>query len=177
MKALLMGTSLLILSAGEVWATHSETANLTPLKLELVVSHHQEGKEATDFPYRLHVTANADSTVLRTGREVPIAVTKFISSSSKSTNEVPVTSYQYRNVGMNLTCRALSHNERFRIKLQLERSSFHAAESSTDHPSFRTFNSELELLLADGQTVEIVAGSDPLTKEVWAVEVTLQVLK
>lgn len=178
MRTLLLGTSMLVLSAGGAPALQDEAANLTPLKLELVVSRLQEGEKATDTPYKLYVTANGDSTYLRTGREVPIAVAKLPAPSSEPTEELLMTSYQYRNVGMNVTCRVFSHDERFRIKLQLERSSFfEGADSSSDHPSFRTFNSELELLLADGQTAEIVAGSDPLTKESWAVEVTLQVLK
>ncbi len=160
MRILLLTMGLLVWTgAGDVRALGEEPAQLTPLKLEIVLSQHQEGKEATRIPYALYVVANADyPTELRTGREVPLPVTSFVSPTGEARSglgSVPVTSFQYRNVGMNVSCRARSHEERFRIKLELERSSLYESEEPdassssqpASHPSFRTFNSSNELLL------------------------------
>lgn len=140
------------------------------LKPEVVVSRHRQGEDITRSPCSLFVIANVnDTAAFSSGREVPVPVTSFLSSYGESQGglpSVPVTSFQYRNVGINLSASAQSHQQHFRIRLEVERSSVYEEDAPATtspqqavHPSFRTLNSMNELLLKDGQRVECTSRS------------------
>ncbi len=115
----------------------------TPLKVELTISPAADGREgATSFA--LYVLADSKRAVaLRAGREVA----------------VPAADNQYRNVGINVTCRAWASGDGFRLDLELERSSL-VEGSDPGRPSFHTFNTNSSFRLRDGESVELVGGSD-----------------
>ena len=46
-----------------------------------------------------------------------------------------------------------------------------------DRPLFRTFNISLDPMLRDGQSIQAVASTDPVTGEVVKIDVTLNVVK
>jgi hypothetical protein len=148
--------------------------NLTPLKLELTLSR-PEGGEPARASYTLYVLAEkVQFTQLRIGREVPVPVT-----TKGGAEGPPGTGFQYRNVGMNIMCRAFRDEKGFRIHLSLERSTLFeegAPVGPAGYPSFQTFDTESEFLLADGQKAQIVTGSDPALGG-WNVEAKLAVLK
>lgn len=153
---------------------------LTPLKLTLTLSRPQEGA-ASRATYTLYLLADSgQSTELRTGREVPVPVTSFVGEGSAGPGSRPVTSFQYRNVGMNVACRAFAREGRFRVYLQLERSSFveaREAAGDTGHPSFQTFNTSTEFLLGNGERTELVVGSDSSVGPGWNVEAKLDLVQ
>jgi hypothetical protein len=149
--------------------------NLTPLKLELTMSRPEGGGEPARASYTLYVLAEkVQFTQLRIGREVAVPFT------TKGGADGPAgTGYQYRNVGMNIMCRAFRDEKGFRIHLSLERSTLFeegAPVGPVGYPSFQTFNTEAEFLLADGHRVQVVTGSDPALGG-WNVEAKLEVLK
>ena len=126
-----------------------------PLRIEIDVRQGQD----EHVTHTLHVMANRDRpTELRQGQEFAVPGT------------APDTDYQYRNVGTNIKCRATSHGDKFLVWFVLEQSS--RAETSGTPPSFHTFNIMNELLLADGESVELVAASN----EMWRVEFSLNVV-
>lgn len=138
--------ALLLLSVGarELRAQEEETAgNLIPLRVELTLSPSADGRES-GATLTLYVLADSKRTVaLRAGREVA----------------VPAAENQYRNVGTNLTCRAATSGNGFRLDLEIERSSL-VEGSDPGRPSFHTFSTTSVLLLRDGQRVELVGGSE-----------------
>lgn len=149
--------------------------NLTPLKIELTLSRPQGGDGAR-ATYALYVLAeNVEATELRIGREVPVPVT------TKGGGEGPAgTGFQYRNVGMNVMCRAFRSEKGFRIDLNLERSTLYEdaeREGPAGYPSFHTFNIGAQFLLEDGERAQVVTGSDPALGGGWNVEAKLEVLK
>jgi len=127
----------------------------TPLKVELTISPAADGRES-GTSFALYVLADSKRTVaLRPGREVA----------------VPAAGNQYRNVGINVTCRAWTSGDGFRLDLELERSSL-IEGSDPGRPSFHTFNANSSFRLRDGESVRLVGGSD-----LREVEARLQVLK
>ena len=154
---------------------------ITPLRLALTVSRYEGEKKVGSLPYVLQVTANDQGIKLRMGVEVPVPVTLVASATSGGGS--PTTSFQYRNVGANIDCRADSLEDgRFRLSLTFEQSSLPARPEgkpteSHDLPLFRTFMSEVTLVLRDGQTTQYVAATDPVTGESARIEATLTVVK
>ena len=154
---------------------------ITPLRLALTVSRYEGEKKIGSLPYVLQVAANDQGIKLRMGVEVPVPVTLVASATSGGGS--PTTSFQYRNVGANIDCRADSLEDgRYRLHLTFEQSSLPATPEgkpteSHDLPLFRTFMSEVTLVLRDGQTMQYVAATDPVTGESARIEATLTVMK
>jgi hypothetical protein len=143
------------------WASPAqEAADLTPLQIELRLS---AAPDASDGAVSVALYVLADShepTALRVGREVA----------------VPVAGHQYRNVGTNVTCRASTSGDGFRLDLQIERSSL-VEGSDPGRPSFHTFNVNSAVRLRDGESARIlgqVDGASGSLREMVAKLVVLQ---
>ena len=152
---------------------------IIPVKVQLVISRYQGEKKVSSLPYTLVVNANGPKAQLRMGSSVPI--TSMTIPSGRG--DAPATSYQYRDVGINIDCTAASADDgRFRIDLSVEDSSVYGDEASTKNtvagaPSFRSFRILQIVTLKDGQSRELVAATDKVNGEVTKVEVTLTVVK
>jgi hypothetical protein len=178
MKTLILAVAFLAWGAPGEPLAREEAKALVPVELEITLSQAQ-GSPVT---YRLYLLADSDRvTRLRSGREVAVPVTSLSSPGGEPAAAPPVatTSFQYRNVGMNVTGSARSEGDRFRVRLELERSAmYEGAESGPPgerhHPSFQTFSIGNELLLGDGEKASLVTGSDPFVGNLWRVEVTLR---
>lgn len=151
---------------------------LTPLTLQVVLSRYQGDKRISNFPYTLSLNADDVLTKLRMGIQVPIQV-----------KDAPG-SVVYKDVGNNIDCRADALADgRFKVSCSVDQSSVYSADgerrsagsaaevSLSSVPLFRTFRSESNLVLRDGQTAQYTAATDPLNGEVLKVEVTLTVVK
>jgi hypothetical protein len=92
---------------------------------------------------------------------------------------MPAGRLQYRNVGTSIECEGgLVAGGRYSLRISVEQSALAGADTAAaDRPSFRTSMSQFTALVQDGQTAQVVSGTDPLTGEVTAVEVTLTVPK
>jgi len=123
------------------------------------------------------------------GIEVPVAVT----------TKEGANSFQYRNVGTNIDCRARSLGDgRFKLDLGVEQSSIYRSpeaaasaaggggetpdrpvpvESPNGPPLFRTFNAQFAVVLRDGQSSQHTTATDPVSGEVMKIDVGLTVLK
>jgi hypothetical protein len=162
------------------------TKVLVPLRVALTVSRFEGEKKVGSLPYTLLVTANENrghTTKLRMGVEVPVAVTTFQGPEAGRPGGAPYTSHQYRNVGTNIDCRAEGPEEgRFRLFLTVEQSSLPSTPDGKqaqagDLPLFRTFNTEVDLLLRPGQGTQVVAATDPVTGESVRIDVAVEVVK
>jgi hypothetical protein len=177
----------LCLAGGTPASAEEEAKPLTPLVVSLTVSRYEGERKTGSLPYSLYVVANhAPGARLRLGTEVPVPVTTVGPPPPGQGAEgkgVPgagaaSTSFQYRNVGVNIDSRADSLDEgRFQLRLTME----HSAVATTpegrttvrDVPMFRTFRSEVSLILRPGQTAQYVAATDPVTGESVRVDVAL----
>ena len=179
--------ALMVALSGQQAAIAQEKPTLVPLKLQLVVSRHAGDKKISSVPYSLWVTANETrrTTSIRMGVEVPVATTMF---TGKEGQQTPVASYNYRNVGTNIDCTAVTAGDgQYQVHITLDDSSVHydardgtAGRPSTSvagAPSFRSVKLNFSILLKDGQTAQYSSATDPLSGEVVKVDATLNVLK
>lgn len=169
-------------------------ARFTPLRVQVVFSKYEGEKKVASLPYML--TCNAGEgrvAVLRMGIEVPVPTTP---------KESAIVTYNYKNVGTNIDCRATGpeNDGRYRLELNVEQSSIYspaeegvkpaAREKDAAKPSwgvtdtplggaplFRSFRASFAPLLRDGQTVQYTAATDPVSGEVVKIDVTMTVLK
>ena len=164
---------------------------ITPLKVQVVFSKYQGEKKIASLPYIL--TCNADDrnpAMLRMGIEVPVSVFQPKEGG---------TSFQYKNVGTAIDCKATTVADgRFRLEVNVEQSSIYStgdekagqtappqaspAWGVTDTPlakvpAFRNFKSTFAPVLRDGQTAQYTAATDPVIGEVVKIDVTVTVLK
>lgn len=159
-------------------------ATEVPLKLQIVVSRFQGEKKISATPYTLAVVSGprSETTRLRMGVDVPVPQTVIGEGNTAKA------SYNYRSVGTNIDCTARPVTGGvFRITLAVSDTSVFMPERTTDSssptsrvpgvPAFRSFSSNFNLLLKDGQVAQHTAATDPVSGEVIRIDVTLSVMK
>jgi len=154
---------------------------VTSLKVQLIVTKHLGDKKVSSLSYSFPCNTADPKLSLSLGMEVPVPVRK-----------ADKVEFQYRNVGANIECEASGLPDgRFKLHLAFEQSSLYSVgvktgtpvpeqtlESRVDNPTiFRTARSLFNPVLRDGQTMQAVTGTDPLTGELVTVDVTLGVVK
>ena len=145
------------------------------LRVQLVISRFQGEKKLASLPYTFVVTAGGERVRMRMGVDTPIPVPSTSSDTGKA-----MTSFQYKTVGTNIDCWAVDRGEgRYQLKVTVENSSaFPGGDASVGGaPLFRRFETSLDPLLRDGQSVQTVASTDPVTGEVVKIDVTMNVVK
>lgn len=155
------------------------------LRVQVVISRYQGEKKVASLPYMFVVAPGGGLTRTRMGVDTPVPVTS-------SEGGKPTTSIQYRNVGTNIDCSAKDWGEgRFLLIIGVENSSALALEKgpSSDNPGpppdsrltgvplFRRFDSNLNVIMRDGQSVQTVASTDPVTGDVVKIDVTMNVVR
>jgi hypothetical protein len=156
-----------------------------PLRVQVVLSRYQGEKKISSMPYTMSVVTNAGKTSMRMGVDVPIPNTVFAPTPAEGkTASPPVTSYNYRSVGTNIDCSAsLTEDAVYRLELAVQDSSVMMIDKEmgtagkVNAPSVRHFQSSFSVLLRDGQTVQHIAATDPVSGEVLRVDVTLNLVK
>jgi hypothetical protein len=160
------------------------------LRVQLVISRFQGEKKVASLPYTLVVTTGGTRARMRMGVDTPVAVATAASESGKPLT----TSFQYRTVGTNIDCGAWDRGEgRYQLSISIENSSALAFEKGpssgvnsagapvdanpTGTPLFRRFDTNLDAWLRDGQSLQTIASTDPVTGEVVKIDVTLNVVR
>jgi hypothetical protein len=157
------------------------------LQVQLVISRFQGERKVASLPYTLLVTTGGGRARMRMGVDTPVPVTST-SDSGKQT-----TSIQYRNVGTNIDCAAWDKGEgRYQLSIGVENSSALALEKGpssgnagapladgnpTGSPLFRRFDANLDPWFRDGQSLQTIASTDPVTGEVVKIDVTMNVVR
>jgi len=162
----------------------------TLLRVQVALARYRDEKMIGSVPYTVLVTTDDQKIRLRMGVEVPIATSSY--TKGEDGKSTPSTSFQYRNVGTSIDCWASERggDGLYQVGLTVESSSVYSASDGRtpgslsdnrgmvpDRPLFRTFNASLYPTLRDGQTVQAVASTDPVTGEVLKIGLTLNVLK
>lgn len=153
------------------------------LRITVALSRFTGEKKTASLPFVLAVTANGIPTNLRMGAEVPVMQTVFGSADQKAIQQ---RSYSYRNVGTTITCSAqtlLSSPGVYEVVLKVEDSSIGVSEKDAltkavvgDVPAFRSFSTNFSTLLRDGQSMQFISATDPVTGEVTRVDATMNVV-
>jgi len=158
-------------TAKEGAAEHPSRQSVT-LRVQLVITRFQGDKKLASFPYTFVVTTGDSRARMRMGIDTPVPVTSTADSGKQTT------SIQYRNVGTNIDCMARDMGEgRYRLTLGVENSSTLGNVVEGQAPLFRRFDTNLDPVLRDGQSIQTIASTDPVTGEVVKIEVTLNVIR
>lgn len=150
----------------------------TPLNVRVVFTRYQGEKKVSSMPYTLAVNADDRATAVRVGIQVPVMV---------SLGADKGTTVAFKDVGNNLDCSAETLADgRYKLSFSLEQGSVYVDDVNTRSPreaaSFhapvlRNFKLQTNAILRDGQSVENIAATDPISGEVLKIDVTLQVVK
>ena len=150
----------------------------TPLRVQFVLARYQGEKRLSSMPYTLAVLTGTQRTSLRMGIQVPVATT----IASKETALVP--SYTYKDVGTNIDCLAQEAGSgQYLLIITISDNSVHGDAGQKDPkfvrdvPVFRNFNASFSTIIRDGQTMQYVSVTDPLSGEVMKVDVTVNIAK
>ena len=151
-----------------------------PLEVQVVISRYQGEKKVSSLPYTLAVNANSgEATQLNIGGDVPIPMTTFTPAGDGKPS--PLVSFQYKNIGTSINCRATSIDDgRFDLRVEIDESSVYTSGDGAktgESPSFRSFRTRNTLLLRDGQTRQYTAATDRVSGETIRIEVTLRLVK
>jgi hypothetical protein len=145
------------------------------LRVQLVITRFQGEKKLASLPYTFVVTAGGSRARMRMGVDTPVPATTTASDTGK-----PMTSYQYKTVGTNIDCGASDQGDgRYQLAIGVENSSALTGVGASVEgvPLFRRFETNLDPLLRDGQSVQTVASTDPVTGEVVKIDVTMNLVK
>ena len=160
-------------------------AATSTLRVQLVISRYQNDKKQASLPYTFLVGARPSTNPggsrvrIRMGVDTPVPVVKLDEADAKKTK---VSDFQYRNVGTNIDCGATDFADgSYQLSLSVENSSALTGVGTKDElggaPLFRRFETYIDPILRDGQTIQTVAATDPVTGEVVKIDVTLNVVK
>lgn len=163
-------------------------AQSVPAKVTIVFTDYDGDKKTKSLPYTIYINAHTGEdprggsmTKLRVGSRVPVY------TGGNSGNMT------YLDVGTNIDAHAAHTQEGyFVLALRLERSwaegytlvpvqrppeQMDPHAGSFQEPIIRSFQSELDLKLREGQTVETTMATDPISSKVIKVEISLSIVK
>jgi type II secretory pathway component GspD/PulD (secretin) len=157
---------------------------VTALMVEVTISRHLGDKRLSSTPYELSVLPDVRAS-LRMGGDVPVPTTTFTPMQKDDVKPAPpLTSHSYRSVGTYIDVVAASAVDgQHKLTITIEESSIYPAElappttKTTGAPAFRTFKSNNNVALRDGQIQEFVMATDRISGEVLRVAVKLTVVK
>jgi hypothetical protein len=164
------------------------------LRVQVVVTRTQGERRVSSAPYSFLVSTDAQqpnqrwSAQLKMGVEIPVSVAQIPAPEAGKSG--PFTSFQYRNVGTNIECGAQALADGlYQLRLSVENSSVYQGPESrapgasaenpvvADRPLFRSFVVNMNPILRDGESVQTVASTDPVTGEVVKIDVTVNIVK
>jgi len=153
------------------------------VKVQLVLSRYQGDKKVISLPYTMTVVTderarNTGRASLRVGTQVPITTMARQGGDEKA---ALVPTIQYRDVGTSIDCVVTALEDgRFKLDVTVEDSSVETGPGSGQvgsNPSFRSFRTNAQMVLRDGQTAQHTAATDRVSADVWKVDVTLNAMK
>ena len=157
-----------------------------PLRVQIVISRYQGDKRVSSMPYELSLRSGSGNASLALGARIPVPNAAFAPAvdPTNPTATMPITSYNYEPVGININCNATAlENGGFDLFIEVNESSAVTdvnelkAITGGNRPVFRSYQSENRLFIRDGETSQFTAATDRVTGEVVRVEVKLTVLK
>ena len=157
-----------------------EQAKVTvPVRMQIVFTEQDGDKKVSSMPYSFATNArsvNYEQTSIRDGVRIPVETD---GKDQKTT---------YLDLGSNIDCRVLPEEDgRFRVNLIFEHSSIYPGNTAGQEklditrpnglPLIRSFRTNENFILRDGQTSESVLSTDPISGHTLRVSVTLNVQK
>jgi Bacterial type II and III secretion system protein len=166
---------------------------IIPVRVDVVLTRFDaDGRKSSSLPFSLYVSANemgrgdpeevanARKTRVRMGVDVPVG-----NVTSTSEQRVTTTKPEYRSVGTNIDCGAITLADGLlKLDLSITDSSIFTTDPNSrvmprvaDPSAFRQFSTSNSITLKEGQTLLFATATDKITGEVLKVEVTVTTIK
>lgn len=141
------------------------------LRVTVAISRFEGEKKVVGTPFAFVVTAGGRPVRLRSGLDVPVP--------TGPRNAERAASVSYRTVGTNIDCDATDLGDgRFLLDLSIDSTSLEGGPATVEgYPVNRRFEARLGPVLRDGQTLQAVTSTDPVTGSTVKVDVSLQVAR
>jgi hypothetical protein len=149
-------------------------ASKATVRIQVVINRFEGEKKIGSLPYTFVVTPNTPFMHIRFGVDVPVPVAGLQDQGKSG----PV---EYRNLGTNIDCnnvRELSGG-RYQFDISLQNSAaLPGPDGGKDsRPLFRRFETNFTAVLRDGQSMQTIASTNPVTGEVIKIDVTLSIVR
>ena len=171
---------ILLLTASAGLAEDKTSPQDVTLRMTIVFNEYEGSKKIASLPYEMPCKASIhrDTSQLRIGFRVPYKTKQ---------DEI-----EFQDVGTHIECNSTPPDEKgdFMVRLAVDHTSVYApsrdsaaaewrpGQALADDPVFSDVAANMvELLMRDGQTVQAMTATDPVSGHVWKVEVTLNVVK
>jgi hypothetical protein len=146
------------------------------LRIQLVIGRFEGEKKVGSLPYTFVVTPNAPNALhIRFGVEAPVPSPNFAADAGKPGV------VEYRSLGTNIDCSNVKDltGGRYQLDINLQNSAALPGENpgKDARPLFRRFDASFTAVLKDGQTMQTIASTNPVTGEVIKIDVTLNVVR
>jgi hypothetical protein len=165
MRKMIPSVLALVLAAAGLLASEEATIPHgpgVPLRLQVVFNRYLGEKSVSSHPYVLHVETGGGVTTLKAGLQVPIL-----------RDGVTV---NFKDAATRIQCAAEDLSNGRQLSLELDQPA--PTETHTPNaPVLHTFGWIGSLTLRDGQAVQYLSSSDPVTGETLKVEVALAVVR
>ncbi|MGH9729550.1 MAG: hypothetical protein ACRD4V_13310 [Candidatus Acidiferrales bacterium] len=156
---------------------------ISHLRLDFLLTEYNGQEKISSMPYTMYVEAASRTHHpgrLRMGVKVPVA--------EGVDRQGQPSQFTYMDVGTNFDCFATALGDgAYDLDLNLNRSSVYAAgeqqteaealHSAGGRPVIRTFSTDFDLKMHDGETAEGSSATDPFNGHVLKISVTLHVIK
>lgn len=180
-KRLALGFTAVLLLVATIAMTEDKTPPPdVPLRMTVVLNEYDGSRKIASLPYVMPCKAGrGERSQLKMGFRVPY---------KSKQDEI-----QFQDVGTRIECSSMLPDERgeFMVRLAVDHSTvyspshgdnaaaeWHPGVSLADDPVFGDIAANMvDLLMHDGQTIEAMTATDPVSGHVWKVEVTLNVVR
>ncbi|MEO6078437.1 MAG: hypothetical protein ABIQ86_01475 [Steroidobacteraceae bacterium] len=150
------------------------------LRIQLVISRFEGEKKVASLPYTFTVSPlsqrNSGSAAIRMGVDAPIPMTSIPDADKGGTT------VQYRSIGTDIDCNGVMElpDGRYQFQIGVRNTAAvppSAGDGKNSLPLFRRFDASFTPVLRDGQSMQTIASTDPVTGEVIKIDVTLNVIR
>lgn len=164
-------------------------AHSTPVKVQIIITEFEGDKKVKSLPYTLYMNA-ADAPELKPATWVKLRVGSRVPVYTGGTTG----NMTYLDVGTNIDARSAYTGEgRLLLYLKIERSWVEggvsvpvgksdgaASETFSGHfqePIIRAFQSEFDMKLREGQSIESTMATDPISAKVLKIDISFTIVK
>jgi hypothetical protein len=147
------------------------------LRIQLVLTRYEGEKKLSSIPHTFIVPTDRSSGAgarIRMGVDAPIPIT------STPDGDKSQATVAYKSIGTNIDCANVTELPGGRYSFTIILSNTAAVPDTTSEtktPLFRRFDASFTPVLRDGQSMQTVVSTDPVTGEVVKIDVTLNVIR
>jgi hypothetical protein len=157
-----------------------------PLKVRIVLSKYQGEKRISSLPYELTVRTEFGPSNIRMITQVPVRQFGSANPANDPVQAARQGPFQYRDVGTSIDASARNLDAgRFAVDVTIQDTSIFKDDErrgagtaqADEQPVLRSYRSQNNLIMKDGQSAELTVASDKVTGEVIKAEVSISVLR